>query len=274
MDERKTLDEHRTFGARKILGERRTFGERNIRDERKPSGERRLLDRWRTADRRADRADQGRTADNGRTVDERSAVDERTAVDERKPVTAPPGPPADRTGRAPVHPVLRAAAMLVAFAGTVLFSIALARVTLEPSAASVDLVHSNVRPGASINAYLDGTSVRDAVKQLGGNLLLGVPFGILLPVLLPQTRGLLRVAVPTAVVMTLVELIQGALVAGRAFDVDDVILNTVGALIGYLLLGRRLGRAVHPRRRHWWHRWTRRPAAPAQAPAARHVPEA
>ncbi|MEU9104836.1 VanZ family protein [Streptomyces xanthophaeus] len=184
-------------------------------------------------------------------------------MDETK-TTAPPPAPADR--RPPVHPALRAAAVLVAFAGTVLFSIALARVTLEPSAASVDLVHSNVRPGASIDAYLDGTSVKDAAKQLGGNLLLGVPFGVLLPVLLPQARGLLRVAVPTAVVMTLVELIQGALVAGRAFDVDDVILNTTGALLGYLLLGRRLGRAVHPRRRHWWHRWTRRPARQPAAP--------
>ncbi|WP_411104325.1 VanZ family protein [Streptomyces sp. cmx-4-9] len=174
--------------------------------------------------------------------------------------------------RPPVHPLVRGLAMVAAFAGMVLFSIALARVTLEPSAASVDLVHSNVHPGASIEAYLNGGSARDAVKQLGGNLLLGVAFGVLLPVLVPQARGLLRVAVPTAVVMTLVELIQGALVAGRAFDVDDIILNTAGALLGYLFLGRRMGRAVHPRRRHWWHRWTRRertvrePVAPVVSP--------
>ncbi|MGW5849097.1 VanZ family protein [Streptomyces sp. NPDC055254] len=201
-------------------------------------------------------------------------------MDERKPDAAVPRSPAASgpqdpaasgprdpapTGRPPAHPALRAAAVLVAFVGTVFFSIALARVTLEPSAASVDLVHSNVRPGASIDAYLNGASVKDSVKQLGGNLLLGVPFGLLLPVLLPQTRGLLRVAVPTAVVMTLVELLQGALVAGRAFDVDDVILNTAGALIGYLLLGRRMSRAVHPRRHHWWHRWTRRAPRPALA---------
>ena len=77
-------------------------------------------------------------------------------------------------------------------------------------------------------------------------------------------RGLLRVGVLTMLVMSLVELVQGAVVPGRAFDIDDVILNTTGALVGYLLLGRRLGRAVHPRRRHWWHRWTmrERPAAP------------
>ena len=51
---------------------------------------------------------------------------------------------------------------------------------------------------------------------------------------------------PTDLVrMLLVEFAQGALVEGRAFDIDDVILNTTGALIGYLLLGRRLSRAVH-----------------------------
>ncbi|MEU3726976.1 VanZ family protein [Streptomyces sp. NPDC031705] len=174
--------------------------------------------------------------------------------------------------RPPARPALRALAVLAAFAGTVVFSLILARVTLEPSAASAALVHSNTHPGASISQYLDG-SVTEAAEQLGGNVLLGVPFGVLLPVLLPQARGLLRVAAVTAVVMTLVELIQGALVTGRAFDVDDVLLNTAGALLGYLLLGRRMGRAVHPRRHHWWHRLTRRggraPARGSALPPAR-----
>ncbi|MFE3996673.1 VanZ family protein [Streptomyces goshikiensis] len=170
----------------------------------------------------------------------------------------------------PVSPLVRALAMVAAFAGTVLFSLVLARLTLEPSAASVDLIHSNVRPGHSIDAYLHGTSTFEAVRQLGGNLLLGLPFGVLLPVLLPPARGLVRVAVVTLCLMTLVELIQGALVTGRVFDIDDVILNTTGALLGYLLIGRRLGRAVHPRRHHWWHRWTRREAA--GRPAAGAVP--
>ncbi|OKK22956.1 hypothetical protein AMK16_02880 [Streptomyces sp. CB00455] len=151
--------------------------------------------------------------------------------------------------------------MVAALAGMVAFSVVLARLTLEPSPASTALTYSNVHPGQSIRAYLDHGTFRETMRQVGGNLLLGVPFGILLPVLVPQARGLARVAVCTTVVMTLVELVQGALVTGRAFDVDDVILNTAGALLGYLLLGRRLGRAVHPRRHHWWHRFTRRSSA-------------
>lgn len=118
------------------------------------------------------------------------------------------------------------------------------------------LIHANLRPGDSIRAYVEQPAFRDTVKQLGGNILLGVPFGLLLPVVSPRTRGFVRVALLTVATMFLVELIQGALVTGRAFDVDDVLLNTTGALLGYALVGRRLGRAVHPPRRSRW--WSRR----------------
>ena len=163
-----------------------------------------------------------------------------------------------------VPALARGAVLALALVCMVGFAVALARVTLVPSPASDRLVHTNLRPGASIRAYLDQPAMRDSVKQIGGNVLLGVPFGVLLPMLFPRFRGLLRVAALTALVMVLVETAQGAIVEGRAFDIDDVILNTTGALVGYLLLGQRLGRALHPRREHWWqrHRLTRsRPPA-------------
>lgn len=177
----------------------------------------------------------------------------------QKPV---PKPRATRPPEPPPLPVLqrrswaatlaRAAVLTVAIVCMVGFAVALAKVTLVPSPSSDALIHTNLKPGDSIRAYLDQPNVRDTVKQIGGNILLGVPFGVLLPMLFPKARGLLRVAVVTALVMVLVECAQGAIVEGRAFDIDDVILNTAGALIGYLLLGLRLGRALHPRRRHWW----------------------
>lgn len=142
---------------------------------------------------------------------------------------------------------VRVLATLCAFVLMVAFAVALARITLEPSPASASLAHGNLRPGRSLEAYLDQPELRDAVRQIGGNILLGVPFGVLLPVLAPGARGIWRVLLTTATVMLLVETVQGTLVTGRAFDVDDVILNTSGALVGYLLLGRRLGR-VHDRR--------------------------
>lgn len=153
----------------------------------------------------------------------------------------------------------RVLVMVVAVLFMIGFAVALAKVTLVPSPASQNLIHTNLRPGDSIRAYLDQPALRGAVKQIGGNLLLGVPFGVLLPMLIPKARGLVRVTVVTALVMVLIETVQGTIVQGRAFDIDDVILNTTGALVGYLLVGRRLGRALHPRRHHWWQR--RRPDA-------------
>ncbi|MFI1094497.1 VanZ family protein [Streptomyces sp. NPDC020917] len=196
------------------------------------------------------------------------AEEEKKAAAPRSPRTAKKRPAsrsragASRKGPRPpllqrdalVPALARGAVLAVALVCMVGFAVALARVTLVPSPASDRLVHTNLRPGASIRAYLDQPALRDSVKQIGGNVLLGVPFGVLLPMLFPRFRGLLRVAAVTALVMVLVETAQGAIVEGRAFDIDDVILNTTGALIGYLLLGQRLGRALHPRREHWWQR--------------------
>ncbi|MGW4703841.1 VanZ family protein [Streptomyces sp. NPDC004285] len=150
---------------------------------------------------------------------------------------------------------VRVLVALTALVGMVAFAVVLARLTLEASPASVPLTHSNLTPGRSIENYLGQPGFVDTVKQLGGNIALGVPFGILLPLLSRKARGFLRVALVTAATMLLVELVQGALITGRAFDIDDVLLNTSGALLGYVLVGRRLGRAVHPRTRpRWWQR--------------------
>ncbi|MFJ7147427.1 VanZ family protein [Streptomyces sp. NPDC100445] len=154
-------------------------------------------------------------------------------------------PPAARRHALPLP--VRLLAVLVAFAFMVAFAVVLAKITLQPSPASVSLTHSNLHPGSSLRAYLEHAPIREALKQVGGNVLLGVPFGVLVPVLAPRARGALHVLVLTALVMLMVELVQGALVTGRAFDIDDVILNTTGALLGWLLLGRRLGRGVHRR---------------------------
>ncbi|MFD4475683.1 VanZ family protein [Streptomyces sp. NPDC058471] len=201
----------------------------------------------------------GRTARSSRTARTTGASKTlRTPKATQTPKTSKAAGSRSAPGSPPLSGWARAMAMLLAFAGTVVFAVLLARLTLEPSAASESLTHSNLRPGDSIRDYLAQPAFRDTVKQLGGNIVLGLPFGMLLPVLVPRARGLIRVTAVTALVMLLVELAQGFLVTGRAFDVDDVLLNTTGAVLGYLLIGRRLGRAVHPRRRHWWHRFTKR----------------
>ncbi|WP_282687897.1 MULTISPECIES: VanZ family protein [unclassified Streptomyces] len=135
---------------------------------------------------------------------------------------------------------MRGVVLTVVLLGLVAFSVLLAKVTLTPSPASEDLVTANLRPGRSLRQYAEDYTFLAACKQAGGNLLLGVPFGLLLPFFVPRRLRMIRTTLLTAVAMSVVELVQGALVQGRAFDIDDVILNTAGALLGYFVLGRRI----------------------------------
>ncbi|MET7645554.1 VanZ family protein [Streptomyces sp. NPDC005426] len=168
--------------------------------------------------------------------------------------------------------LLQVAILVTAFLAMVAFSVVLAKVTLTPSPASRDLVTSNLHPGRSLRQYAEDYTFLAACKQAGGNLVLGMPFGVLLPILVPRRLRMIRMVLLTVLVIVVVELVQGALVAGRAFDIDDVILNTAGALLGYLLLGRRLSHRYHvlaeaPARKAAPDR-PRRPE-PAPAPAKR-----
>lgn len=141
--------------------------------------------------------------------------------------------------------LLQVTFLVLAFLAMVGFSVVLAKVTLTPSPASEELVKSNLRPGRSLRQYAEDYTFLAACKQAGGNLVLGMPFGVLLPILVPRRLRMIRMVLLTVLVIAIVELVQGALVQGRAFDVDDVILNTTGALLGYLLLGRRLSHRYH-----------------------------
>ena len=70
-------------------------------------------------------------------------------------------------------------------------------------------------------------------QNLLGNLVMFFPFGLLAPTLFPRCNRLLKLALLTAGIVAVAELSQGLLRVGSP-DVDDVILNTVGAVAGYL----------------------------------------
>ncbi|MFF5091390.1 VanZ family protein [Streptomyces niveus] len=141
--------------------------------------------------------------------------------------------------------MLRVVILVVALLLLVGFAAVLAELTLTPSPASSEIAGSNLRPGHSLRQYAEDYTFLAACKQVGGNVLMGAPFGLLLPVLVPRRFRMMRVVALTAVTMIVVELAQGAIVEGRAFDVDDVIMNTSGAFLAYLLLGRRFSHRFH-----------------------------
>jgi glycopeptide antibiotics resistance protein len=144
---------------------------------------------------------------------------------------------------------LRIALTTVVLIVLVVFFGVLAYVTLTPLPHAVGQATGNTDPGSSIKFYLDRPNIREAIQELGGNLLLLAPLGALLPLLGGRMRNWFVVTLTCAVVSLVIETVQGVFLVGRAFDIDDVILNTAGALLAYLLVGRRLARVLRPRRR-------------------------
>lgn len=82
---------------------------------------------------------------------------------------------------------------------------------------------------------------RTAARIIGGNVLLFIPLGVLLPVLNTRFNSLSSIF-PYGILGSMT--IEGAqllisLILGfnyRTFDVDDIILNTLGAITGYCFL--------------------------------------
>ena len=74
---------------------------------------------------------------------------------------------------------------------------------------------------------------RDAERQLVLNVIMMIPFGFLLPTL--KRRGFWCCLGWTLVVTLSIELLQPLLSAARRSDITDVITNTLGGVIGYLL---------------------------------------
>ena len=101
--------------------------------------------------------------------------------------------------------------------------------------------HLNLIPFHTIGLYLrlllrpsQPWLIRLARVNLWGNILLFIPLGLLPPLLWQKTRRFWRTLLLAAGVMIPVELLQMLLLVGSC-DVDDLILNLLGASLGYWL---------------------------------------
>lgn len=104
-------------------------------------------------------------------------------------------------------------------------------------AAPDELPWTSLVPLASIVDILGGTT-ETALRQLAGNVLLFVPFGYILPLLIGRGPGPVCVFAYALGVSVVIELSQlgVSLVLGfpyRLASADDVILNVLGAGVGY-----------------------------------------
>jgi glycopeptide antibiotics resistance protein len=93
----------------------------------------------------------------------------------------------------------------------------------------------NLNPFAIFYSLLDQSFFSIVVNDLG-NIILFIPFGFALPLKWPHlTKS--KVVITGCLFSVIIELTQ-LFIPHRCTDVDDVILNTTGTLIGFVLLTR------------------------------------
>lgn len=83
---------------------------------------------------------------------------------------------------------------------------------------------------------LTGAQRRGNVVDVVGNVLLFIPFGLLLPLRWPSMKSLIKVGGAGCAFSLTIETVQLLLGNGRSATAQDVILNTVGSAVGYGLL--------------------------------------
>ena len=78
----------------------------------------------------------------------------------------------------------------------------------------------------------DYDNVRDIVWNVIGNVAMFIPTGIVLPIVYRRLNSLWKVAAVGAFISLCTEILQLPF-PSRASDVDDLILNTLGVVVGY-----------------------------------------
>jgi glycopeptide antibiotics resistance protein len=109
-------------------------------------------------------------------------------------------------------------------------------VTLQPVEPPPGLVVvPNFVPLRTLAMYLANTDSPFWMGQLIGNLLLLLPVGLLGPIALPAMDGWVRVFLVALGLSLAIEVAQLG-IPNRMADVDDVLLNVIGAVLGYAVL--------------------------------------
>jgi glycopeptide antibiotics resistance protein len=105
--------------------------------------------------------------------------------------------------------------------------------TLEPAhPLPGQVVDDNLVPFQTLGIYLNNHGSWFWMRNLLGNLALLLPLGLLGPIALPALDRWWRIALLALLVSTAIELTQ-LLVPDRSADIDDVLVNVAGALVGF-----------------------------------------
>ncbi|WP_185806867.1 VanZ family protein [Bacillus salinus] len=101
----------------------------------------------------------------------------------------------------------------------------------------------NIVPFATIKNYFINFryfNIDTWIINIVGNVIVFVPFGLFLPLMNKRLRKPILFIVVFIAIITSLEMLQFIFAVG-SFDVDDILLNTIGAVIGLFITYRNKG---------------------------------
>ena len=98
----------------------------------------------------------------------------------------------------------------------------------------------NLVPFATVRLFIEGYSegiitFGALLENLLGNLCVFMPFSLFIPMLIPRLNSAVGVLLCTALTVVLIEVLQLIFLTG-AMDIDDLVLNTLGAMLLYAVV--------------------------------------
>ncbi len=101
-----------------------------------------------------------------------------------------------------------------------------------PTGMVFEIANGNYVPFRTILNYLSGEFTWNvAIRNIVGNMILFIPIGFFVP-LFRRRFAWKSVLVAALVISTVIEIVQGIFRVG-VVDIDDILLNVSGAIIGY-----------------------------------------
>ena len=108
--------------------------------------------------------------------------------------------------------------------------------TLMPIITSLPFIFNHPYDSMNLVPFIDVLNGRgDFIRQIGLNIIMTVPFGFLFPLVKNRKASLLKTVLYTFILSLSIELLQPLINGFRSADITDLITNTVGGIIGYLI---------------------------------------
>lgn len=90
----------------------------------------------------------------------------------------------------------------------------------------------NPVPFRTISSYIKYSSLWHSMINISGNIIIFLPLGFLFPIIYNKFKKFSKILILLVSISLFIEFIQFFI--GRSVDIDDIILNTIGGILGFL----------------------------------------